>query len=396
MKLSDMKSILGMESIPECFEDIYKEIEDSWRERAELILSESYIKGILTDATALLPYMETVLSAAEEIRKNEAMCLLICILEKWVTQGGSAYDPAYTAPVGTGLAYDFLHLFAAIPTMPDTLAFLRGRNVPEDIVAATMQEYDMCFEMCRINIGRIAFDKGRLAWIGHVIKKNLVWVGRFRFELPVNRVEAVRAYRNKNGDIALFADGMQLHRSGRILGSVGCQDEEGSFVAELCETEAEIIGYQIIDGEVAKEKTALPKSEWELCLKRGDPVLAILIPRNGAFDKETVEASYDRMRELMKTLFPDMPYKAFHCRTWMLSRDLRKVLKPESNILSFQNKFIHYPTCSLGEWVFGCVFPGEGGIKDLENLSEETSLQRNIKEFYKNGNYIYDDCGFFF
>ena len=391
-----MKSILGMESVPECFEDIYKEIEDSWKQRAELILSESYIKEILTDAKALLPYMETVLSAAGEIRKNEAMCLLICILESWVKQGGSAYDPAYIAPVGDGLAYDFLHLFAAIPTMTDTLAFLRGRNVPEDIVAATMQEYDMCLEMCRGNIGRIAFDKGRLAWIGHVINKNLLWVGRLRFELPIDRVEAVRAYRNKSGDIALFADGMQLHRSGRILGSVGCGDEEGSFVAELCETETEIIGHRITDGEVAREKTALPKSEWELCLKKGDPVLVVHISRDGAFDKETVEASYNRMRELMATCFSDMPYKAFHCRTWMLSRDLRKVLKAESNILSFQNKYIHYPTHSAGTWVFGCVFPGEGGIENLGNLSEKTSLQRNIKEFYKSGNYIYDDCGFFF
>ena len=98
----------------------------------------------------------------------------------------------------------------------------------------------------------------------------------------------------------------------------------------------------------------------------------------------------------MANCFVDMPYKAIYCHTWMMSRDLRKVLKPTSNILAFQKKYIHYPCKSAGTWVFGFVFPGEKGISDIESLSEGTSLQRNVKELYKNGGAIYDDCGFFF
>ena len=396
MKLEEMKMVLGMESVPGCFEDIYSEIRDSWRERAGLILSEDYIREILTDVNALLPYMKTVLSAATEVRKSEAMCLLVCILEKWVRAGGIVYDSAYTPPSGEGLALDFLHLFAAIPTMPDSVKFLRDRNVPEDVINSTMQEYDMCFEVCRINIGRIAFDRGRLGWIRHVIANNLIWVGRLRFELPVKRVEAIKTYKNEKGDIVVLADGMHLHKSGHIFGSVGCKDEAESFVASIVESEDKIEGYPIEDGEVSFEKVTLKKSEWEMCLSGEDSVLAVHIPRSGDFDRDCIEASYTRMREIMKKCFSDMPYKAFHCRSWMMSRDLRKVLKPESNIFAFQNKYIHYPTISSGEWTLGNVFPGEGGLENLENYSENTSLQRNIKAMYKNGEYIYDDCGFFF
>ncbi|MBQ9985532.1 MAG: DUF5596 domain-containing protein [Oscillospiraceae bacterium] len=396
MKLNDMKAILGMESIPECFEDYYKEIEETWRDRSALILSENYIKKILTEANVLLPYMDTVLSAAEEIRKNENMCLLICILEKWVRQGGSAFDASYTPPVGTGLAYDFLHLFAAIPTIPDSVKFFKDRGVPQDIIDASMQEYDYCFEICRINIGRIAFDRGRLGWIGHVIKNELIRVGRFKYELPLKRVKGIKAYRNKDGEITVLADGLHMHRNGRVLGSAASEDEEGSYFAEITETENEISGYAIVDGNVSREMITLSKAEWELCLSADDPVIPIHIPKEGSFDRETIEESYETMRELMEKCFPDMPYKAFHCKTWMMSRDLRKVLKPDSNILAFQSKFTHYPIMSNGTWVFGWVFSGEGGIENLENLSENTSLQRAVKKLYLDGGYIYDDCGFFF
>ncbi len=395
MTLEQMKKELGMTDVPEIFCEIYEKIKGTYESHSKMILSDDYIIKTLTDCYALLSYTEVVLAAAKEIRQNEAMRLLICILEQWVRAGGNANDSSYTPPSGEGIAYDFLHLFAAIPTMPDSVKFLRDRNVPEDIIVATMQEYEYCFGMCLSSIGRIAFDRGRLGWIRLLVQNKIIRVDRFKYELPTKRVDGVRVYKNKSRELAVFADGLHVHRNGRIVGSVGCEDEEGSFVAETVETENEIIGHLITDGNVAKEKTALSKSEWELCLSKDDPVIPVHIPAEESFDMETVEASYNRMRELMSECFQDMPYKAFHCKTWMMSRDLRKVLKPTSNILAFQSKYIHYPCCSDATWVFGFVFPGEGGIENLDNLSENTSLQRNIKQLYRNGEYIYDDCGFF-
>ena len=396
MKFSEMKKTLGMETCPECFEEIYEEIKNDWKDHSALILSDEFLMKTLTDAKVLLPYIDTVLSAAAKIRENEALCLLICILEKWVRSGGNANDASYVAPAGEGMEYDFFHLFAAIPTIPDSLRFHRERNVPEDIIEATLQEYDYCFEMCRMNIGRIAFDRGRLGWIRLTIQNKLIRIGRFKYELPTPRLNGARVYKNAKGEILVLADGLHMHKSGQVLGSIYCEDETDSFVAEIEETENEIIGHVITDGEVAREKTTFSKDEWEVCLSKEDPVIPVHIPREGAFDTESVEKAYEQLREIMAKCFPDMPYKAIHCHTWMLSRDLRKVLKPESNILAFQNKYIHYPSLSAGTWVFGFVFPGEKGIADIENLSETTSLQRNVKTLYKNGGAIYDDKGFFF
>lgn len=396
MNLERMKKELGMKSCPECFAEIYEKIKNEWKQRSKLILSEGYVERILTDAKVLLPYMDTVLSAAAKVRKNEALCLLVCILETWVKNGGDIRTPDYMPPEGPGLDFDFFHLFAAVPTIPDSVKFHRDRNVPEDIIAATLQEYDYCFEMCRMNIGRIAFDKGRLVWICHTINNELIRIGRFKYELPTKRVSGVRVYKNSKGEILTLADGLHIHRTGRIVGSIYCEEEADSFVANITETENEIVGHVITDGNVAREKTSFSRSEWELCLSKDDAVIPVHIPRDGDFDVDTIESSYARLREVMTACFADMPYKAIHCHTWMMSRDLRKVLKPTSNILAFQKKYIHYPCKSEGTWVFGFVFPGEKGISGIESLSEGTSLQRNVKELYKNGGAIYDECGFFF
>jgi hypothetical protein len=42
---------------------------------------------------------------------------------------------------------------------------------------------------------------------------------------------AARNYKNKDGELAVFADKLHVHKNGRIVGSTGCEDEDGSFVA---------------------------------------------------------------------------------------------------------------------------------------------------------------------
>ncbi|MBQ6846535.1 MAG: DUF5596 domain-containing protein [Oscillospiraceae bacterium] len=395
MNIEQMKTELGMKSVPGCFFDIYTEIAESYEKRAEVILSDEYVRRTLSENYALLPYIDTVVEAAGKVRGNNALRLLVCILENWVRNGGNPGDKEYDAPTGVGLEYDFFHLFAAIPTIPESVNFLRNRNVPEDIIAATLREYDYCFEMRLQSTGRIDFDRGRLSWIRKIIHNKMIRVDRLKFELPTTRVNGIKAYKNKEGDILVLADGLHIHKSGHIVGSIGCEDETGSFFAEIEETETEIIGHIITDGEVAREKSSFSKDEWELCLSKEDPVIPVHIPKEGDFGSDTIESTYNRLFEVMENCFSDMPYKAVHCHTWMMSRDLRKVLKPTSNILAFRDKYIHYPCRSDGTWVFNFVFMGEGGLSDIENLSEKTSLQRNVKELYKNGGAIYDDCGFF-
>ena len=90
-----------------------------------------------------------------------------------------------------------------------------------------------------------------------------------------------------------------------------------------------------------------------------------------------------------------LDYKAFKCESWLMDPQLAKILGEDSNITKFVNRFI--PACgrSAGRGVFSFVFlqpkPAEAVI---ENLPEDTSLQRKLKEHYLNGGCIYEMHGF--
>ncbi|MBQ2743819.1 MAG: DUF5596 domain-containing protein [Oscillospiraceae bacterium] len=395
MTLEAMCNELGISKKPESFGTIYEKIKDTYEPYAALILSDEYITKTLSDCFALASFTQEILASAAEVRKNPALRLLVCIMAEWIRHG--AEDIAdYEAPHGKGTAFDFLHLFPMIPTMPDTVAHLRERNIPEDIIIATMQEYDFCVDMLLRNTGRPAFDRGRLNWMRRVAKNEMIRIGRFKYDLPAKRVSGIKAYKNVNGEICVLADGVDVHRSGKILGSAGCGDKTGSFRAEIEETQDKVIGYPIVDGLITDKKCELDKAQWSLCLSEDDNVVFVHIPPRESFDVAAMEASYARAREILAKHYPDRPYSAFFCRSWLMSRDLRKVLKPTSNILAFQDKYIHYPCLCNGTQVFNNVFPGIAVSEDYTALPEETSLQRNVKNLYINGGHILNDCGFFF
>lgn len=396
MDLKEMQLALGMEQIPEDFHAIYCNIADSWQDRANLILSESYITKTLDNCFALIPYRAEVLAAAEEIRKNPAMQLLICLLEQWIRQGGRPVGDVYTPPAGTGLAYDFLHLFPAIPTMPESVAYLRKRNVPEDVIAATLQEYDESVQLRLLAVGKPCFTVDRLNWLRCVIFNRILHIGRFKYDFPSKCLMGMRVYENARGEFTVLADNVTVHPSGYLLGTAGYTDPEGAFLAEIQETDTAIVGYPAEGPRVMPHTVSLDKSQWRLRLCPDDLLVRIHIPRNGAFDKQTILDSYRRAKEVFKTSYPDMPFKAFLCSSWLMSPDLRSILKPTSNILGFQDTFTHIPFSSTGRLVFSFVFPGCPYNPELfPQLPEETSLQRAVKQRYMSGDFIRDGAGFF-
>lgn len=318
MTLEKMQAELGLQIMPDCFADFYKNIADTWENRSREILSDTYIRNILTENQLLTDRQDVILKAAAEVRKNPAMCLLICLLEQWAKKGGIPED-GFQNPKGAGLAYDFYCLFAAIPTIPQTVANLQKRGLPADVIADTMAEYDFCVQICENSLGRPAFEFGRLWWIQRVIHSQLVHIDRFKYDLPGQYSKGIRIYGNAAGEQVALADGTELHRSGAMLGTAGLEDTEGSFTANITETRTTVEGHPIADGFVQREKTKLDKNEWKLLFAPTDNVLGIHIPPGGGFNKEIMDRSFDRAKEIFRKCYPDYPFKAFHCRTWLLA-----------------------------------------------------------------------------
>lgn len=395
MTLNEMQRALSLPRIPRAFPAIYKRIADTWEAHGQKILSEDFISKTLSECYALAPYRSEILRGAQAIGENPALCLFVCLIEAWMREGGDPAWPEFAAPQGEGIGYDMLYIYPAIPTMADSVAYLRSRNVPEDVIAGTMQEYDRCFADGEYRDGRPTMTVRLLSWMRTVIENRFINVGRLNYDIPGHYFEHVRIFR-KESETVVLADNLTCHRSGRILGAAGCDDEADSFVATVTETENSVTGHKVVKGIVERETITLSKADWEQVLCDDDLVPRIHIPRQGSFDDTAVQASIDRAREIFATCYPDMPFKAIFCESWLLSEDLKDFLKPESKILAFQNRFIKVPLKSEGADAFDFVYPLPIGYRDYQNLPEDTSLQKAIKERYLKGGYVYEGAGFFY
>lgn len=71
----------------------------------------------------------------------------------------------------------------------------------------------------------------------------------------------------------------------------------------------------------------------------GDPVVCVHIPASGRLDHEECDRSFAAAHDFFPRHFPDHPFAAFICVSWMMNRQLAEVLPPDSNLVRFLGRF---------------------------------------------------------
>ena len=108
-------------------------------------------------------------------------------------------------------------------------------------------------------------------------------------------------------------------------------------------------------------------------------------------DIEEVKESIKDSKELLKKYY-NIENPQYVCESWLLSKEIADMLDEKSNIIKFQKLFDIKPSKNGIDDILNFVFK----LKKCENydeLSENTSLQKCIKEFLKNGGIIYEGYG---
>ncbi len=106
--------------------------------------------------------------------------------------------------------------------------------------------------------------------------------------------------------------------------------------------------------------------------------IAVHIPSDAKFDRETVLCSLKEFANFRDFYFPEWKGVAFTCDTWMLAPAMEELLGETSNVLAFKHMFELDVIDEEATWFMGFVFPGHAG--EYETLPEKTSLQKKIKE----------------
>ena len=120
-------------------------------------------------------------------------------------------------------------------------------------------------------------------------------------------------------------------------------------------------------------------------------VIDIHIPSGGTLDREPIAQSLARGREFISRHFPAWKDAPMVCHSWLLSPTLAKLLPEDSGIRTFQSFFRIAPTGKEDKSYLEWCYKRED--LTLEELPENTSLQRTLKAHLLAGNIFLDARG---
>lgn len=122
--------------------------------------------------------------------------------------------------------------------------------------------------------------------------------------------------------------------------------------------------------------------EYEFCPQDGK--IHLHIPSDVKFDDATVDESFALAKKWVPSVAPAFADAEYYCNSWLLSPTLRQFLSDTSHIVRFQNRFEMQGVSNDSVVPFQFLFQ-QPVDTPLEELRENTSLQRKVKAFVLSG-----------
>jgi hypothetical protein len=190
--------------------------------------------------------------------------------------------------------------------------------------------------------------------------------------LDVGRHMAHHRRRHGTGGLSVFSGWLALHVTGRIhqLGRL-----------------------QFATAKLG-QRTAAEVRAGGTDAEAGEPTLDVHIPDYlGPFTPELCDESFAMARSFFADHFPEHPALVATCFSWLLDRELPNRLAPTSNIVRFQERFTiaHREGPPADASAFDFVF--KAPLDAIDDVPQETSVQRAVVEHIKDGGHFYGGAG---
>ena len=382
---------LGITEIPELYGKNFDAVMKEYDEQGVWFLTDEFLEKIQADFAMFTDKYEFVKNSIVKVRENEllsrhSLLLYHMINDREKGEIANVTETAVPPSEEERATYEMAAFFAELAFAPKMAEFLRGREVPEDVYRLTIRDV---FNGSLLNYNNLfhrdGFEADRIfRWNQRLIDCTILHIGLLNFEMRTKFIESAVVLRNKAGEPAIVVHDQPVSASGIIAGSAGAEEE--AFFAAFVETDDYYEGYPVDpwNARILPEKKRYPKSEWELYIDVTDPVISVHIPPSKDFTPENMEKAYSDCLRILAKSFPEYKPKAFYCHSWLMEPQLRDMMKPTSNILAFQGKYLRFPRISDGKAVLIFLF-NDPTITNWEDLPENSSLQRAVKEHYLSG-----------
>ena len=131
--------------------------------------------------------------------------------------------------------------------------------------------------------------------------------------------------------------------------------------------------------------------EYEIKPVDDDVVISLHIPSDAEFSPSAVDKSLDEAHKFFAKYYPTLFDAKYICHSWLLDKQLQSMLKSDSNIVSFQNRFELVDEGEADtefiEWLYNTK------STDYSTLPENSYLQINVKKHLLSGGVIRNAYG---
>ncbi len=303
-------------------------------------------------------------------------------------------NPKLGTPLGDSLrgVFYYLLLLSGVPLM---IRRYREQKWQDTLLHDMLRDFDIWARHHKRNFGTPGLAWMAVGWIHSQIFMKLVGFGRLQFNVSMKFPAEIMAFRNRvSGQVQTLFAGKKRFTTAGLLDDLQEEPAAGSWNSIWEETESCWRGNPVgADGFVRKEPAVLEKTEWELKLKYGDPVINIHIPESGPLTPEACLDSLYRVRDFFAEYFPDYAWKAFCCESWLLDPQLAGILPAKSNILAFQRGAYLVPFGGPADTVFRC-FGVKGARDGVDSVQPQNSFQQALSRFLKDGGHFHTGAGF--
>lgn len=399
LTIDELAQKIGITAFPEEYRDFYDEVMQDFDAHGCAYTNPEYYDYLHEMYGVLDSYLDLYKKAAVEIGRNEYLSRALALFCHSLKDADvrCAKKELLELPEKSGdFAYEMFPALAAASEFEIAYNILRKRNLPTDILKQTLKLPENgipSFKMRHQNRPGYSF----LSWFQLAIDGKLFELGRLQYEIFCGFEANACVFRNKSGEEIALASELAVHKSGFALGSKYYEDDEGSWVATIKETDSSYEGYPLNErGFVVNNIVSLNRSEWEKVLSPGDPVISIHIPATGSLSPAKVDDSLQKATNFFRKYYPDYEYKAFVCYSWLMDPQLVDLLGEDANISKFNARFQKVTAKSNGNHVFKFVFLKPDMNFALEDLPENTHLEKALKKHYLDGEAIYGMAGYFF
>ena len=390
---------LGVTEMPEIFGARFAQTMTEYEKVGVFYLQNVFVESLQSTYQIFREKYDYVKLALERVRNNAFLAqysLLLYHMQQDNDHAGEIYLKKF--PVGDGsnpADFEMAAYFSQLAFAEDIASYHRAHGVPEDIIADTLNDlYEAPLVVCRDCFGRDGAHPRCFGWNQIYMNYRILRVGIFNFELRHRFTSAVTVFENAKKERVILANGRDIAKGGQIAGSAGYPDV--AYHAAITETDAYFEGYAAHPQNAVFSDTPvrLSKTEWRVAVRTEDDVLNVHIPSHVPLTKENADASYARAWKVLRACYPEYDPKCFTCFSWLMDPQLKQFLKPGSNLVAFQDKYLRFAMKSGGTDVYSFLF--KKPVEKIEDLCEDTSLQRAVKAHYLDDKYIYAQGGLFF